>query len=216
MVLHFTGMTDKPKTAKDIKQKRSTDTEKSVETPEEKVDRLMRYTPKMQTYQQRRIEIRVPDTETAERWKERAKESKMSLSKFIIEHVENSINLEGKDGQPSRGELVLENRMLKERLEHATREQRTREKLVKELNDFIETLKADNPFYSKNEKDPEFLKMVTSKMKDSSFIRSKDVFKVIEIEPTDTRNIKLINFQLDFFEDCGLLDKIANGWKVRY
>ena len=208
-------MTNKPKKTKQSKQSDKNTNEKA-ETTEEKIARLKRYTPKMKTYQQRRIEVRVPDTETAERWKERAKESKMSLSKFIIEHVENSMNLEGKEGQPSRGELILENRMLKERLEHATREQKTREKLVKELNDFVDTLKADNPFYNKDEKDPEFLKMVTGKMKRSKFIRSKDIFKVIDIEPTDTRNIKLVNFQLDFFEDCGLLDRIANGWKVKY
>ena len=215
-------MTGNPHTGKNTPNKdlsdnaKGSEKENPKETPEEKAARLMRYTPKMNTYQQRRIEIRVPDTATAERWKERAKESKMSLSRFIVEHVENSINLEGTEGQPSRGELVLENRMLKERLEHTTREQRTREKLVKELNEFVDKLKADNPFYSKDEKDTEFLRMVTTKMKDSSFVRSKDIFKVIDIEPTDTRNIKLINFQLDFFADCGLLDRIANGWKVKY
>ena len=168
---------------------------------------------KMATYQQRRIEIRVPDMEMAERWKELARKSKMSISKFIVEHVENSLSIEEEEGKLSRGALVMEIRALRDKVKNLIEDQKNKKDTIKEQSDFIIKLKADNPFFSQEDIDTEAIRLFVDKIVEDRFVRSKDLFSIIEMEPTDIRKIKYINFQLENLENCGILDKIGDGWK---
>jgi hypothetical protein len=47
-----------------------------------------------------------PSLETAENWKRRAEKAGVSISKFVIERVEDSIRREGEEGYISRAELI--------------------------------------------------------------------------------------------------------------
>ena len=49
---------------------------------------------KTETIKQRAIYVYLPSIEMAEEWKKRAEKAGISISKFVIEHVENSLRQE--------------------------------------------------------------------------------------------------------------------------
>lgn len=67
---------------------------------------------KTDTIKQRAIYVYLPSIETANRWKKIADDEKISISKFVMEHVENSLN-QAKDHIP-RAELIENLQNLKE------------------------------------------------------------------------------------------------------
>lgn len=61
-----------------------------------------------ETIKQRAIYVYLPSQKLVERWKEAAKKQGTSVSKFVIEHVENSLRQEEEPRYKSRGELLKE------------------------------------------------------------------------------------------------------------
>jgi predicted DNA-binding protein len=62
---------------------------------------------KTDTIKERAIYVYLPSVEMAERWKRRAEKAGVSISKFVIERVEDSIRREeGEEGYLSRAELI--------------------------------------------------------------------------------------------------------------
>ena len=60
---------------------------------------------KTETIKARSIYVYLPSEEMVDDWKEKAKSSGLSISKFVQEHVEKSMNYENEDTFVSRGEL---------------------------------------------------------------------------------------------------------------
>jgi len=72
-------------------------------------------TTKTDTIKKRSIYVYLPSERMVSKWKENADKENLSISKFVIEHVENSLRQEeGEDSYTSRIELVEENRKLNE------------------------------------------------------------------------------------------------------
>ena len=176
-------------------------------------EKLRSFTPKMETYKQRRVELRVPDIEMVHRWKETAKKSKMSLSKFIVTHVENSLGFEEEDGKLSRGALVMEIKALRDKVKNLKEDQQNKRDVIKAQKNLIANLQEDNPFFSEEDIDTIAIRLFINRILEEKFVRSKDLFSIINMEPTDIKKIKFINFQLDNLENCGILDKVGDGWK---
>ncbi len=62
---------------------------------------------KTETIKQRAIYVYLPSLEMVQEWKERSKKAGTSISKFVIELVEDSIRrAEGEEGYASRLELI--------------------------------------------------------------------------------------------------------------
>ena len=71
---------------------------------------------KTETIKQRTIYVYLPSIEMVGHWKELAESQGVSISKFVISHVENSLR-QDEEGFRSRSNLVEENQKLRERLE---------------------------------------------------------------------------------------------------
>ena len=70
---------------------------------------------KTDTIKERAIYVYLPSIEMAQKWKELAEKSGLSISKFVVEHVENSLNQEeDSDVYGSRVELIKQIRELRE------------------------------------------------------------------------------------------------------
>ena len=78
---------------------------------------------KTATIKQRTIYVYLPSIEMVKNWKERAKRAGMSLSKFIIERVEDSIRREeGDEAYLSRLELIKRLRKAEEEVRRLRKE----------------------------------------------------------------------------------------------
>lgn len=76
---------------------------------------------KTETIKERAIYVYLPSKEQKERWQRYAEKLGVSISKFVIEHVENSLMREEEPSFKSRGELLKENSELKQQIMDLTR-----------------------------------------------------------------------------------------------
>ncbi|MGQ9543313.1 MAG: hypothetical protein ACUVTM_04405, partial [Candidatus Bathyarchaeia archaeon] len=90
---------------------------------------------KTKTIKQRAIYVYLPSLEMVRDWKERAEKAGVSVSKFIVERVEDSVRREeGEEGYLSRLELVKRLRDAEEELKKLRDENRLLKRLVKNLD----------------------------------------------------------------------------------
>ena len=87
---------------------------------------------KTETIKKRAIYVYLPSVETAERWKKVADKAKMSISKFVFEHVENSLSQENEHSP--RVKLIENLRNLKEENDSLRKQNKRLGKVVDSLD----------------------------------------------------------------------------------
>ena len=171
---------------------------------------------KMDTYSKRRKEIIFPDLETLDDWKAKAKASKMSLSKFIFEHVNNSLRTEFENGHPERAKLILENKAMSDKVRILQEDLMLKKRHIMRTEKEIERMRADyflNP-------DLDGIRTYHAKLvqlfKTRKIIRSKDLIGLLEIDINDSKVLESIKVQIHEFEMSGLLEPTSDGWRWIY
>jgi len=165
----------------------------------------------------RAIYVYLPTVEMADEWKSLADRGKISISKFVIEHVENSLNQENdrKNSFASRSELLQQ---LKDRDEEIAR-LRQDNRLLKMLADNLDReLKKHRarPFSQDNVKFEgvrEYDKELIDLLRKSGSIDSDKILKELGISPKDTDLVKSVNRQLRNLQAFGLTEPTPRGWK---
>jgi len=147
----------------------------------------------------------------SEKWKNIAKESGESISKFVIEHVENSLNRDV-EGFSSRSTLLEENKHLRETL-------KDKDKRVEHLELLVEKLEEDLRFYrSKMFTDSKFTGVRDYDRKLIEILRehgthsTEELLSRLRIKENETEAIKAISRQLENLEAYGLVRTTMKGW----
>ncbi len=147
----------------------------------------------------------------SEKWKNIAKESGESISKFVIEHVENSLNRDV-EGFSSRSTLLEENKHLRETLQD-------KDKRVEHLGLLVEKLEEDLRFYrSKMFTDSEFTGVRSYDRKLIEILRepgthsNEELLSRLRIKQNETEAIKAVSQQLENLEAYGLVKSTMKGW----
>lgn len=97
---------------------------------------------KTETIKDRAIYVYLPSVDMVETWKRLADKQGTSVSKFVREHVENSLRQETEPSYKSRGELLKELRELKEKLAEERKKTRRLDLLVREVGERTEKVSS--------------------------------------------------------------------------
>ena len=89
---------------------------------------------KTETIKQRAVYVYLPSQQMTERWKQLAEKQGTSISKFVAEHVENSLRQEQEPGYRSRSELSGEIQELRVQLEEERKRSRRLDLVVERLD----------------------------------------------------------------------------------
>jgi chemotaxis protein histidine kinase CheA len=102
---------------------------------------------KTETIKDRAIYVYLPSLEMVEDWKSRAEKSRVSISKFVIERVEDSLRSEdgGDETYVNRAELAKKYRDSEEELKKLRNENRLLKKLAENLDSELRRYRAQ-PF----------------------------------------------------------------------
>jgi len=166
---------------------------------------------KTETVKQRAIYVYLPSLETAQRWKKTANKEGVSISKFVIEHVENSLRQESK--HIPRVELLEKIKRLEEENKDFRKQNRMLDKAVDNLESELRTFRLQpflEPHYEgvrKYEKD------LVELLRHRNKIRNDDLLNALDIDPGNSDVIKAISKQLEHLEAYGLIKAIPRGWK---
>jgi len=164
----------------------------------------------------RAIYVYLPTVEMAREWKMLADKSRISISKFVTEHVENSLKQEeDKKAYASRAELL---RQLKERDEEIARlkqENRLLKMLSENLDKELKRYRA-KPFSegkARFEGVREYDRELIQVLRKNGRVDSDHILEELGISPKDTDLVKAVNMQLRTLQAYGLVEPTSRGWK---
>ena len=149
-----------------------------------------------------------------EKWKKSAKKKGASISKFVIEHVENSLRQEeGEENYTTRLDLVRELKKLKDE----NHELRKNNKMINTIVDRLEEELRNHRTQPFIEKDytgiRKYEKELIELFKEKKEIRKEDLLDFLNIKISDNKSIKGIYAQIENLESYGILKDLGGKWR---
>jgi hypothetical protein len=169
---------------------------------------------KTETIKDRAIYVYLPSLEMVEDWKAKAEKAGISISKFVIERVEDSIRREeGEEGYLSRLELIKRLKDSEEELKNLRDENRLLKKLVNNLDSELKRYRA-RPFLEESfEGVRRFDKELIDLLRKGGSYKDSEILAHLSIEPSDADLVNSISKQLEILEEYGLVEYIGRGWR---
>jgi len=169
---------------------------------------------KTETIKDRAVYVYLPSLEMVEDWKQRAEKGSVSISKFVIERVEDSIRREeGEDGYLGRAELIKKLRDSEEELKKARNENRLLKKLTENLDNELRRYRAQPFLEEAFEGIRKFDKDLVELLRKGGSYTQEDILTHLNIDPSDSDLVKAVSKQLEALEGYGLLEYKGRGWK---
>jgi bacterioferritin (cytochrome b1) len=171
---------------------------------------------KTETIKDRAIYVYLPSLEMVKDWKGRAGKGGVSISKFVIERVEESIRREeGEEGYLSRAELIKKLRDAEEELKKVRNENRLLKRLAENLDNELRRYRAgpfiEEAFEGVRRFDRELIELLR---KGGSYTQ-EEILARLNVDPSESELVKAVSKQLEVLEGYGLLEYKGRGWKWR-
>jgi len=169
---------------------------------------------KTETIKDRAIYVYLPSLEMAEDWKQRAEKGGVSISKFVIECVEESVRREeGEESYVSRSELIRKLRDAEEELKKARNENRLLKRLAENLDNELRRYRAQ-PFLEESfEGVRKFDRDLVELLRKGGSYAQDEILAHLNIDPSESDLVKAISKQLEALEGYGLLEYKGRGWR---
>jgi len=169
---------------------------------------------KTDTIKKRAIYVYLPSQKMTEEWKNGAEKAGTSISKFVIDRVEDSIRKEeGEEGYHSRLKLVKKLSDSEEELKKLRKENRLLRTLVDNLDNELKRYRA-KPFLEEDFTGVRrFDKELIALLKEGGSYSGDEILSHLSINPSDTDFVKAVNKQLEVLERYGLVEYVGRGWK---
>ncbi len=169
---------------------------------------------KTKTIKERAIYVYLPSIEMVEDWKRRAEKAGVSISKFVVERVEDSIGREeNEEGYLSRADLIKRLKEAEEEIKKLKNENRLLRKLVENLDNELRRYRAQ-PFLEETfEGVRRFDKELIELLKKGGSYTQEEILAHLGIDPANVDLVKAVSKQLEILEDYGLVEYKGRGWK---
>ncbi len=169
---------------------------------------------KTETSKERCIWVYLPSFEMLNQWDEIAKNTQMSLSKFVIEHVNNSLLQEqNKEGYSSRAELLDDMKKLQEENKELYKKIKMYESLVMKLEEENRGYRTKPFLDDNNDTEREYERDLVTLFTTRSEVRKEDIYDHLGIKTRDADKVKAIKKQIEILERYGLLKDIGGKWR---
>ena len=147
----------------------------------------------------------------ADEWKSLAKKAELSISKFIVEHVENSLKSTDKN-VTSRLDLLTENTKLTEQLTKLEKRLRRQDSLIDKLEEDLRQTRASAflPETDKGIKDYE--RKLVDFLREPGTHTDNEILRKLGIKQTEIEAIKSISTQLENLQAYGAITRTNKGW----
>ena len=169
---------------------------------------------KTDTIKQRAIYVYLPTQQMIKKWKEKAEKQNTSISKFVIEHVENSLRQEeDEETYTPRVELLQEIKKLKEENKEQRKRNKIMDTVVERLEQELKEYRA-KPFIEKDytgirKYETELINLFREKRE----IRKEELLDFLNINTTNNTIVKAIYAQIENLENYGLIRDLGGKWR---
>lgn len=169
---------------------------------------------KTETIKERAIYVYLPSLEMVEEWKSGADKAGVSISKFVVDRVEDSIRREvGEEGYLNRIELIKRLRNAEEELKKLRNENSLLKRLVENLDNELKRYRA-KPFIEEEfEGIRRFDKELIELLRKGGSYSDEEILRRLSVDPSDTDMVKAVSKQLEALEEYGLIEYRGRGWR---
>ena len=169
---------------------------------------------KTETIKKRAVYVYLPSLRMVEDWKGRASRAGASISKFVVERVDDSIRREeGEEGYLSRLELIERLGKVGEELKKLRGENRLLRRLVDNLDKELKRYRA-KPFLEEGfEGTRMFDRELIDVLRRGGSFRDDEILGNLNIDPSDVDLVKAVSRQLEALEGYSLVEFTGKGWK---
>jgi regulator of replication initiation timing len=168
---------------------------------------------KTETIKERAIYVYLPSADQKERWENCARAQGTSISKFVIEHVEDSLRQDEDRSYQSRSELWRTIQELKEQLEKVSREKHVleiaAERLEEELGRYRSQPFLEETFVGVRRYQKELVEI----LKEGRVVSDDEILSRLRIKPSEQEAVKAVSKQLENLESYGFVQSSPRGWK---
>ncbi len=168
---------------------------------------------KTKTIKKRAIYVYLPSETMADNWKNKADQAGTSISKFVIDKVEDSIQQDQEEGYLNRIDLISKLNKQEEEIKELRQDNRLLKKLAENLDNEAKLFRAqpflDESFSGVRSYNKELIEI----LKEGGSITGEELLIKLNIESSQTDLIKAINKQLEMLENYGLVEYVGRGWK---
>ena len=170
---------------------------------------------KTETIKQRSIYVYLPSTKMAGDWKSRAEKAGISISKFVMDRVEDSLKREEgeEEGYLSRIELIKKLKAAEEDRKKTSEENRLLKRLVENLDRELKRYRtrpfAEEGFEGRRSFDKELIDLLRKGGSHSQ----EDILAHLNVDPSDAEMVKAVSRQLQALEAYALVEYSGRGWR---
>jgi hypothetical protein len=168
------------------------------------------------TIKDRAVYVYLPSMEMTESWKSGANRAGVSVSKFVMDRVEDSMRREeGEKGYLSRLDLIRKLDGAQEELKKLREENRLLRRLSENLDRELKRHRA-KPFAQKSFQGVrEFDRDLIESLRRGGSLSNEEILERLDIEPGDTEMVRAVGKQLEALEGYGLVEYSGRGWRWR-
>jgi len=162
----------------------------------------------------RLVYVYLPSVKLLNDWKTRAAKSKVPISKYVLEHVMNSIRQEeGEEDYKPRAKLIEELRAKDETIEKLTRDNEVHKLALERVETELRRYRAE-PFLETNFRGVrKYDRKLIDLLKQGREIESDHLLRMLGINPKEADLVKAVSNQLENLEAYGLVSKTRRGWR---
>jgi hypothetical protein len=170
---------------------------------------------KTKTIKQRSIYVYLPSTKMARNWKSKAEKAGISISKFVMDRVEDSLKTEEgeEEGYLSRIELIKKLKAAEEDRKKTSEENRLLKRLVENLDRELKRYRtrpfAEEGFEGRRSFDKELIDLLRKGGSHSQ----EDILAHLNVDPSDAEMVKAVSRQLQALEAYALVEYSGRGWR---
>lgn len=165
---------------------------------------------KTKTIKKRTVYVYAPSLETVDRWKAAAEEAGQSLSKFIIECIENEVS--STDDFQSKADLLKQTQELQEENSELRKRVKMLEALTDKQEKEIKRLKSKS-FVEKEEGERQYDRELVELLRNRTKVSYDDIIEYLDVDRTDKDMMRAVNKQLDNLEAYGLIVSVKEGYR---
>ncbi len=161
----------------------------------------------------RTINVYLPYIQMVEEWKALAKESELSISKFVIERVEVSLMENGEGKKYSRKDLIDRNIALDKENRELRKDMEVKSKAYDALDKELQGLRMEPFLNPVAEGMRELNKDLVRLFRKQKRVTYDEVLPAMGIKPTEIDLIKALNNQIEVLTQYALIKPDLKGWR---
>ncbi len=169
---------------------------------------------KTETIKERAIYVYLPSEDMAKEWKGRAEAGGLSISKFVVEHVQNSLSQEEDPGYASRSELLRRLGSLEDENRRLSEEDDILKSAYARLEEELKVYRRTSFEETKDYQGARgFEKELVAVLKRKRIVDAGELLGLLGVDPKDTESVKAVTRELQNLVDYGFVVALPRGWR---